>query len=103
MRTVDTEPRDGESLTDWINRVRPEAASEIVGQPVFGLNGLAWTVDGWTVTVEIDEAGQPAAHWHAPDGKAVIGYTLHGNGRYTATVDTKDSNAETKEGWPVAA
>ena len=96
------EPRNGEKLVNWINRIRPGTAPEIDGQPAFGPNGLAWTADGWTVTAEINENGQPAAHWHVPDG-VVIGYSLDADGHRTAFVNVENGDPVNVEGWPVAA
>jgi hypothetical protein len=100
------EPRDGEPLADWINRVRPEGTPEVHGQPAFGPDGLGWQAEGWTVVVEINEAGTPTAHWGAPDGLAVIGYSLDGNdGHRTAFVEAGDGGGdpENVEGWPAVA
>jgi hypothetical protein len=103
MTRDDHTPRYGEALTDWINRVRPKAAPEIADQPVFTADGLAWTTEGWMVTTEIDETGQPSAHWHTPDGHHVTGYALHVDGRRTAAVNVDDGDSEWRKGWPVAA
>lgn len=103
MRNDEHEPRDGENLTDWINRNRPNTAPEIEGQPTFGPDGFAWRSDGWTVVVEINEAGTLAAHWSAPDGHAFTGYSLDVGGHRTAAVEIEDADPEHVEGWPVAA
>ena len=53
--------------------------------------------------MEIGEAGEPTAHWHAPDGHMVTGYSLDAGGNRTAFVNIEDDDPAQVRGWPTAA
>jgi hypothetical protein len=103
MATRGTKPREGESLAEWITRVRPAQAPAVTGQPSFAAGRFVWQADGWAVLVEIDETGAPAVHWEAPSGHGCIGYSLTADGERTAAVDAADGDAEWVTGWPMPA
>ena len=101
----DTVPRDGESLEAWVNRIRPGGTPEVAGIPAFmPMDGLGWVIEGWgLVTVEVDEAGRPAVHWHVESDSMVVGYSRDADGRLCAFVNTDDGVSAPVEGWPVAS
>ena len=43
------EPRDGENMADYVNRVRPRGAPVVTGNPVWTGDGWTWQVDGWRI------------------------------------------------------
>lgn len=92
--------KPGESLTEYVNRVRPAIAPEIPDTAPRLDNetgSLAWRVDGWRVSFEADETGGIAVHWHAPAGSEVVGFSLDMAGEKTAA-----AGGRRVAGWPVS-
>jgi|GEM_PF-3025460 len=85
MNADATKPHDGETLTAWVNRTRPEGAPEVKGEPVFNPgSGFAWNLlGGWTVQYSFDPECDAVgvAGWSMPDGHALLAVAVHTDGR----------------------
>lgn len=102
MQDTKAAPMEGESLVEWINRIKPNEAPTIEGAPVFDdSEGFHWSKAGWIVSVEIGETDGIKANWHNDAGRECCGFSINEDGERLACMNMVDGDPVWVQGWPL--
>jgi len=82
---------------------KPDAAPDVTGDPIAGLPGMIWRVDGWTVSALVEAEADPtvALAWEPPDGCGYASYAIDDEGvkSHVPAGGSQRENADAEVEW----